>query len=62
MPFWDEHEASEQAIKVAARAPQNVLVGECLECGDVKNDVMFGTCADCFTAWEAEHERAAVQP
>jgi hypothetical protein len=46
MSFWEQHNAAELELKIAARLPQDAPM-ECVECGHVGTDVLLGYCAAC---------------
>lgn len=49
MSFWDEHAAAEQALRDQWLDVPPAL---CLDCDTFKRTVLFGSCRECFDAWE----------
>lgn len=62
MSFWEEHYKSEaelqkdappSADKAAAGLSQNALIGRCVTCKEIKDDVLLGVCNGCFASYIA---------
>jgi hypothetical protein len=46
MGFWEEHNEREAEATRKARHPQDAPM-ECVQCGQVRDDVMLGYCGPC---------------